>query len=387
MPLKLTRRNLPQHKGWLVAALLLLLLLCGQKIRGLLFMTGLSSALTLRGHNAGVTSVAFSPDGSLIASASGDGTVKLWTSRTGALARTLIGHRYVVGRVAFSPDGKTLASGDNGVHIKQPGETGYVEQEDGSLKLWNVQTGALLWTQLSKNGSVSNLAFSPDGTMLAAGSTLSRVVLRDPQTGASLRVLKSGVPIAFSPDGNTLATSPDLSLMGTVRGSQVWWESVKLWNPRTGQALRTLAPPPPPPLPPGMGSHGGPPDTGSVSALAFLRDGRSLVVGHEESIGDALKLWDTQTGKLLRTLPGQSDIRALAVAPDGKTLASGGMGHSTRPGSPLEWTLKLWDTRTWTVQRTINGDAYFISTLAFSPDGKLLAGGGADGTVKLWKMK
>ena len=147
---------------------------------------------TLEGHSDSVTSVAFSPDGKQVVSGSGDETVRLWDTATGALLQTLEGHTRSVTSVAFSPDGKQVVSGS----------------DDGTVRLWDTATGAPLQTLEGHSEYVTSVAFSPDGKQVVSGSGDGTVRLWDTATGAPLQTLKghtrSVSSVAFSPDGKLL---------------------------------------------------------------------------------------------------------------------------------------------------------------------------------------
>ncbi|KAF7171101.1 hypothetical protein CNMCM6106_005561 [Aspergillus hiratsukae] len=210
---------------------------------------------TLEGHSDWVRSAAFSGDGQTLASGSGDHTIKLWNTKTGAELQTLKGHSDWVRSVAFSGDGQTLASGSN----------------DHTIKLWDTKTGAELQTLKGHSDWVSSVAFSGDGQMLASGSGDHTIKLWDTKTGAEIETLKghsgSVRSVAFSGDGQTLASGSDD-------------HTIKLWDTRSGAEVQTLK------------GH-----SDSVSSVAFLGDGQTLFSGSDDH---TIKLWDTKTGAELK---------------------------------------------------------------------------------------
>src|SRR5580693_2515991 len=292
--------------------------------------------------NLGVTAVAFSPGGKLLAAAQANGYVRLWNPVTGQpvgsplLASTSPQSR--VDGVAFSPDGKLLASADG----------------DGTVRLWNPSNRQPVGAPLPADpgGDVAAVAFSPDGKLLATADTDGTVRLWNPSTGRSVGApfpastgVENGVDgVAFSPDGKLLASADG---DGTVR----------LWNPATRQAPRARFPA----------------VAGGVKGVAFSPDGKLLA----SADGDGtVRLWDPVTQQLVSDFHAEtgpdSYVNEVAFSPDGKLLAS----------ADGDGTVHLWNPATRQASGAFSGQ----NEVAFSPDGKLLAVADSDGTVRLWDL-
>ena len=294
-------------------------------------------ALALFEHGSPVLAVALSPGGTLLASASKDGTVALWEVATGTRTALLEGHRSPASCVSFSPDGTLLASGDHGQ----------------TVRLWEVESGRNVATweverAVDSSGPVS-VAFSPAGAgdLLAAGFMDSSVRLWNVETKESIAVLSGhglGVgSVAFSPDGTVLASA---SADGDVR----------LWDAATRENVATLA------------GHGR-----QVTSVAFSPDG--TVLASASADGD-VKLWNVASGTSITTFVGRpaSGITSVAFSPDG-TIAAGS----------ADGTILLWEEATGNAAGLPGpGHVDVGKSVSFSADETVLATSAEDGTPRLW---
>jgi WD40 repeat protein len=298
----------------------------------------------LMGHSDKVNSVAFSPDGKLLASASSDKTIILWNAETGQpVGQPLAGHTNSINSVVFSPDGKVLASGGDGK----------------TIILWDIETGQSIGLPITGHtNSIICMAFSADGKILASGGRDNTVILWDTQTYQAIGQLPAG-NIVWD-----LAFSPDSKMIISNSGS-----SVTLWDVETRQPI------------------GQPSTKGYQYRVAFSPDGKTFVTGNDGNI----ILWDAKTiqpiGKPFAKTANSVVVSSLAFSPDGKTLISGNKFGAGKSGSG-DNSIILWDVESrWPIGQPLRGHTAQIYGLAFSPDGTKFATGSLDNTVILWDAK
>ncbi|MFH0992126.1 MAG: caspase family protein [bacterium] len=318
----------------------------------------------------------FSPDGTMLASATSNGkSVQLWDLNSGKSLRVMGGHKGTVISIAFSPDSKLLASGDElgdgtielfdvatGKELKTfsmgtPWANGSLEfSRDGKvlisairdaldpvIRFWDIEKGVVIKTLKGHASSVYSISLSPDGMMLASGSADKSIRLWEIDAIMPSSILagySSPVQqVALSPDGKLLATAHG---EGGILGSKN--ESVRLWDLATGQGVKTLS------------GH-----LRTVTCVAFNPNGKLLASGSKDYL---VKIWDISTGKEIRSFNAhnKNEICAVAFSPDGKTLATGGSDKY----------LRLWDTESWQEIKSAQHEDGVVG-IAYSSDGKIVA--------------
>jgi WD40 repeat protein len=279
---------------------------------------------------AAMNSVYYSPDGRRLASGSDDGTVRIWDSQSGACLSVLEGHTDAVFSVCYSPDGRRLVSGSR----------------DRMVRIWDVESGSCLSVLKGHNGAISSVCYSPDGRRLASGSDDGTVRIWDSGSGACLSVLEGHTDrvksMSYSLDGRRLASGSE---DGTIR----------VWDVESGTCLSVLE------------GH-----AGNVTSVCYSPDGRRLASGSEDR---TVRIWDAESGSCLSVLEGHTkSVNSVCYSPDGRRLASGSE----------DGTIRIWDVESGACLSVHEGHSSVVWSVCYSPDGRRLASGSYDRTVRIW---
>jgi WD40 repeat protein/serine/threonine protein kinase len=297
-------------------------------------------------NNIDVWSVAISTDGKIVATGYLDGSIVLWDAATGKQMDTLSTvDENIIFSLAFSPDGALLASGS----------------EDGMVRLWDTTS----WQPLTEpmaghNGSVFTVAFNPDSTLLASAGVDENIIFWDTYSGERVTTIPSGHTqqirsLAFSPDGKYFAS-----------GSHD--DTIRLWDNHSGE-----------PVGKPFAVH-----TDQIWSIAFSPDSQTLASG---SLDKSIILWKVAPQATLgQVLPKQtSPVITVAYSPDGKQFATAG-GNILANTENDDDTIHLWDAAARQEITTLKGHSFYVTSIVYSPDGKLLASGSGDSTIRIWDV-
>ncbi|MEZ4710313.1 MAG: BTAD domain-containing putative transcriptional regulator [Caldilineaceae bacterium] len=392
---------------------------------------------TLTGHTAAVNAIAYAPDGATLASGGRDGDVRLWCVANGQPLRLWQGHRDEVKSITFHPDGHLLATAgyDQAIHLwytatgdcyrtlqsdaaellcvafHPDGRTLAANERDDAIRLWEIESGSIVRTLIGHTGAVHTFAYSPDGQRLVSGSWDRTLRFWDARSGDALYTMQGY--------RNEIES---ITLSNCLHGDHHYLANgntdhlILLWDIERGEQRQALQ------------GH-----TGAVNAVAFHPNGGRLVSGGADQ---TLRLWqiDDRQSRLLQTLWGHTgEITEVVFSPNGDLFASAG----------ADQTIRIWRTDTGEMQQILRGHVSRINALAFcciaptqtlllvsgddeshlygwgiaqaddcaapivdraqpvyrlsappngihalafSPDGCLLAAGGAESMIQLWSM-
>ncbi len=281
-------------------------------------------------HRQQVTALTTTPDCRMLASASSDGTMKLWSLPQGKLLRSLTGHKSGVYSMVMSSDGKRLYSGSH----------------EDSIIVWSLPDGGIVQRLDNRmDGSMTAMAIAPASKVLAAGTFTASLTLWSLPQGQLLKTIRAAYglnAIAFTPDGNTVAG-----------GS---FGPIQLWSVPEGNTIGSLNI-----------------DQESVKVLTVTPDGNILVSASGGD--DIIRLWSLTERKLLMEVKSKSkQIGSMTISQDGRILATGS----------ADGVIEFWSLPRGTPLSAMSGHNDAICALTFSSDGNLLVSGDENGAVYLW---
>lgn len=286
-----------------------------------------------------VPAVAFAPDGQAIASSGGE-VIHIWEPKTGKLLHTLKGHKGVAKALAFGPDANTLLSGG----------------DDRTIHIWDVQAEKPVYTTSDQNQRVEAVAFGAGGKLIAAINAAGELSVYNPATKKKLLTIpvtdggQAGYGVVFAGGGNSIVTAG-----GDTKPKLIAGPAPDGTGAGIGQTIRAFT------------GH-----SAKVNSLAATPDGQRIVTGSQDK---SVRIWDANSGKQLWSFQGHlGQVTAVALRPDGKQAASGGE----------DGTIRLWPLTVADEHRAMSEATAPLWTVAYSPDGSQFATAGADRIIRLY---
>jgi WD40 repeat protein len=362
---------------------------------------------SLAGHTDAVWSAAYSPDGRFIVTASRDNTAIIWDAAAGEPVRSLAGHTDAVWSAAYSPDGRFIVTASR----------------DKTVIIWDAATGERVRRLAGRAGGVSSAAYSPDGRFVVTASGDNTAIIWEAATGKQLRTL-AGYSAAYSPDGHFVVTASEgTAIIWDATGAQArslaghtsWVTSAAyspdgrfiftastdrtlIWDVTTGQQVRVLA--------------------GVRSGAAYSPNGRFIISPND----NMATIWDVATGQQVRVLAGPIrsprfifPVTSVSYSPDGRFIVTGSGGDDTTiwdatSGQQVQtlagstgdvsyspdgrfivtassnMTAIIWDIASGEQVRTLKGHTNHVTSAAYSPDGCFIVTTSRDGTAIIWAV-
>jgi WD40 repeat protein len=303
---------------------------------------GGSLILTMKGHTGWVMAVSVTPDGRRAISASRDGTLKMWDMESGGEIHTLKGHTLGVIVVSVTPDGRRAISAS----------------EDTTLKVWDMESGSeirtleghYIWFEGVYDGFMA-VYVTPDGRRaISVRKDETTLEVWDMENGIKIRTLERHNnyrinAVSMTPDGRRAISASDD-------------KTLKVWDMESGGEIRTLK------------GH-----TNSVRAVSVTTDGRRIISASDDK---TLKIWDMESGSEIRTLKGHTrPVNLVSVTPDGRRAIS----------ASEDTTLKVWDMESGSEIRTLEGHTDRVVAVSVTPDGRRVISASDDNTLKVWDME
>lgn len=321
---------------------------------------------TLKFHSTSITALAYSPDSETLASAAGyrmirqgcnENVIKLLNINFEKVIHNLGGHEKLINALDYSPDGKTIISGSF----------------DSTVRVWNAQTGVelkalkevavkksniykqgILEPSSSFEGEIHSLVYSPNGLVIATGSSDYDIRLWDSQTYAALNTLSGHkglvTALAYSPDGRTIVSASND-------------KTIIIWNADTGEIIHTVD---------GYSEI--------VTTLSYSQDGKTIASASGGTIASdgQIRILDATNGALLTILSGHSKgINSITYSPDSKVIISGSDDE----------TLRWWDVKIDRTEHCLQGHTDKILAVAFDPAGKGITSYSSDNTIRYWNLE